>query len=118
ANLSGLLLARGVARRREIALRLSLGASRLRIVRQLLAESAIVAFVGGAIGTWLSTLAIRQLMGLFARDGEGVQHLYYFALDQRVLLVALGLSMLTTLAFGTLPALTTAATDPAETIKE
>lgn len=118
ANLSGLLLARGVARRREVALRLSLGASRLRIVRQMLTESLTIALIGGAIGTWWSTIAVGQLMGLFAADSEGFRHLYYFTLDRRGLGVALALSIVTTLAFGVLPALSTARTDPAETIKE
>ncbi|HEY6219328.1 MAG TPA: ABC transporter permease, partial [Gemmatimonadaceae bacterium] len=118
ANLSGLLLARGVARRREIALRVAIGAGRLRIIRQLLSESLVIAIAGGTLGTWLSTLPTAQLMRLFSRDDEGFQHLYPFGLDHRLLTASLILSAAVTLTFGLVPAITAARTDPGELIKQ
>jgi len=88
ANLSGLLLARGLSRQREIALRTSLGAGRWRIVRQLLTESAIIACAGGVIGVVLSVWTSRALVGFFASDSEGYLHPYDVSLDARVVLFA------------------------------
>ena len=105
ANLSGLLLARGLARQKEIALRTSLGASRWRIVRQLLTESLIIAGVGGVIGIALSVWTSRALVGFFTTDNEGYVHRYAVPLDARVLAFATIAAFVAVLAFGLFPAL-------------
>jgi predicted permease len=117
ANLSGLLIVRGAARGREIALRLSLGASRIRIMQQLLVESGALAIAGGAFGVVLSIWTSRVLNGFFVTDSEGFETFFPIGLDARVLWFALGISILSTLAFGLLPAFVTARAEPAETLK-
>jgi cell division protein FtsX len=105
ANLGGLLLARGAARRGEIALRLALGAGRARIARQLLAESLLVALAGGVLGLLLSLWTSRLLMSFYAVDDEGYRHLYDLGLDWRVLACALLVSLVAGVLFGLWPAL-------------
>jgi predicted permease len=117
ANLSGLLIARGIARQSEFALRVSLGANRTRIVRQLLTESLVLGIAGGLIGTLLSVWAARGLMGFFARDSEGFQHFYQLDLNTNILAFACGVSLLTVLMFGLVPALLTARRDSYQAIK-
>jgi putative ABC transport system permease protein len=117
ANLTGLLVVRGVSRAREVALRLSLGASRVRMVQQLLVESGAVAIAGGAFGVLLSIAASRALMGFFVTDSEGFQSYFPIGLDARVLWFALGVSVLSVAGFGLLPALVSARAQPAEVLK-
>ena len=117
ANLSGLLIVRGAARGREVALRRSLGASRVRIMQQLLVESGVLAIIGGALGVVLSIWTSRALMGFFISSSEGFQTFFPIGLDARVLWFALGISTLSTLAFGLTPAFLTARAEPAETLK-
>jgi predicted permease len=117
ANLSGLLLARGLSRQREIALRTSLGAGRGRIVRQLLTESAIIAGVGSAIGVLLSVWTSRSLVGFFATDNEGYLHRYDVSLDVRVALFAVVAAIAAVMLFGLFPALRTSRVDIAEALK-
>jgi predicted permease len=107
ANLANLLLARAAARHKEIAVRLAVGASRFRLVRQLLTESVIISFLGGGLGV----IAAWRLVGLVypfvvARipDGEQVAPLI-LSPDVRILGFSLALSIGTALAFGLLPAL-------------
>ena len=102
ANLAGLLLARGAARRREIAVRLALGASRGRIVRQLFAESLSLAVLGGAAGIALAALLIAGLSRL--TDALPVPIELNVALDARVLVFALTATCATALLFGLAPA--------------
>lgn len=103
ANIANLLLARAAARKREIALRLSLGAGRFRIVRQLLTESLLLAVVGGVLGIAFAVWGIRFLIVLLA---SGRQNFTLGAqLDWRVLALTAGLSVLTGVLFGLLPAL-------------
>jgi predicted permease len=101
-NIAGLLTARGVARGPEIATRIALGGSRGVIVRQLLAESVVLAACGGAgglaIGFAASRLLVSWLTDAFGVTGE-------LGLDARVLAVTGGLALLTSVAFGLLPAL-------------
>jgi putative ABC transport system permease protein len=117
ANLAGLLLARGLARQREIAVRLSLGAGRGRIVRQLLAENLVVALLGGALGVLLSLWSARVLGSLFSADTEGYAHYLDLAPNQRVIAFAAMTSAVTVIAFGLLPALETSRAGPATRLR-
>ena len=117
ANLSGLLIVRGMSRAREIALRLSLGAQRLRIARQLLVESGLLALLGGALGVSLSLWTSRQLMSFFISDSEGFETYFHAGLDARILWFALAISLASTLVFGLLPALVAARAQPADVLK-
>jgi predicted permease len=117
ANLSGLLLARGVSREREIALRLSLGSGSWRIVRQLLSESALIAVAGGVAGSILSLWTARVLSGVFTTDSEGFDNLFPLSFDARTFVFAVGISTLATIAFGLFPALMTARANVADVLK-
>ncbi len=109
ANLANLVLARGLARRREISVRLSLGASRARIVRQLLAESMVLAFAGGAIGLVLAFLGSHALVNL-APDTEPRLELIVSP-DFRIFAFAGLVSVATGLLFGLVPAFETVRID-------
>ena len=103
ANIANLLLARSAARRREIAVRLSLGAGRWRIVRQLLTESVLISVLGGALGTAFAVWGIRALTVLLAGGREDFT--LHPAVNWRVLAVTAGVSILTGILFGFAPAL-------------
>lgn len=117
ANLSGLLIVRGASRAREMALRRSLGAHRLRIVQQLLVESALLGVTGGALGLALSVWTTDRLMAFFITDSEGFETYFNAGLDGRILWFTLGTSLLATLLFGVLPALLTTRAQPADVLK-
>ena len=106
ANVASLLLVRGISREREIAVRLTLGASRWRVVRHLLTESVVLALAGGAAGlivaTWMTP--ILALLNPIRTDALALV-MGDFRMDGRILAFALGVSMATGLIFGTLPAL-------------
>jgi putative ABC transport system permease protein len=117
ANLSGLLLARGVARGREMAVRVSLGAGRGRLARQLLTESALIAGVGGAVGVLLSLWASRAIVGVIS-SSDTYTHRYDVGLDAKVLVFALLVSLITVLAFGLVPSLHVSRVDVADVLKQ
>ena len=117
ANLGGLLVARGTARRGEIAMRLALGAGRGRIVHQLLTESLLLAFLGGAGGFLLSTWTSRLLVNFYSVDDEGYKHLFDVRPDATVLLFSLAVTAAAGLLFGLLPALQASRTDLSDAFK-
>jgi predicted permease len=108
-NVAGLLLARSAGRAREMATRVALGARRGAIVRQLLAESLILALLGGVAGAAFGALGMRA-MSLLGRGSLALPQ--EVRLDARVAGVALAISLLTALLFGLLPALRASAVDP------
>jgi putative ABC transport system permease protein len=113
ANVAGLLLSRGVERQKEIAVRLALGATRWRIVRQLLTESALLAFGGGAFGALLAVWLVAAINLVVPFEWR-----FHFGVDGKALLFALGLSALTALLSGLLPALQSSRPDVQESLKE
>jgi putative ABC transport system permease protein len=115
ANVTSLLLSRGLARRREIAVRTALGASRGSVVQQLLTESLLVAAVAGVLGIGLSWLATRAL----TRWGAGqLPQGIPVGIDLRVLLFTVGISLVTGIVFGTVPALQLSRTDLQSTLRD
>ncbi|MBI3406291.1 MAG: ABC transporter permease, partial [Acidobacteria bacterium] len=115
ANVAGLMLSRSVTRRREIALRAALGAGRARIVRQLLTESLLFAFTGGALGIFVAYAGIR---GLIAIAPTGIPRLEQVSLNGITLGFAAGVSILTGVLFGLVPALSASRLDLADAMKE
>src|SRR4051794_14486965 len=103
ANIANLLLARAAARRREMALRLSLGAGRFRVVRQLLTESVMLASIGGALGVLFAIWGMRSLTFLLSSGQENFT--LHAELNWKVLGVTAALSVVCGLLFGVVPAL-------------
>jgi putative ABC transport system permease protein len=101
ANLANLLLARGVQRRREIVVRLALGARRSRIIRQLVSETMLIAVTGGVLGVLLAAWSLPLLVGIAPSSFEGVK----VSIDLRVLFFSALLTVVTGVFFGIAPAL-------------
>jgi predicted permease len=115
ANVAGLLLARANGRGPELALRSALGASRARLVRQLLIEALLLALVGGVTGVLASYVLLRATRGLIPSD---LPRLYNIALDGRVLAFSILLSAATAFIFGLVPAWRMSRSDPANALRE
>ncbi|HSO76295.1 MAG TPA: ABC transporter permease [Blastocatellia bacterium] len=115
SNVAGLLLARAAERQQEIGIRLALGAARGRLIGQLLIESLLLAFLGGAVGLALAPLLTRAL-GSIQQSG-GLPSPVDFPIDQRVLGFTLLLSLLTGVVFGLAPALSASRPDLMKIIK-
>jgi predicted permease len=115
ANVANLLLARAMGRSREFAIRLALGADSMRVIRQLLTESILLAGAGGALGLvlafWGTKAVLGTLPGALPRANE-------VALDSRVLLFTLALSLFAGIVFGLAPALKASRVDLQEILKE
>ena len=120
ANVANLLLARGASRRRELALRAALGASRFRVVRQLLVESTLLALLGGAVGTLFASWSLGFLLGLFptAIANVAIPRLDTIHLDATVLGFTLLLSLATGILFGLLPALLVSRLELSEALQQ
>ena len=103
-NVASLLLSRASARRRELAIRAAIGAGRGRLIRQLLAESFVLAAAGGTLGVVIAWWAGSTLQGLMSTDVFPTPITFEFSIDRTVLLFALAATMITTLVFGLAPA--------------
>ena len=115
ANVANLLLSRGQARAREIGIRLAIGASRTRIVRQLLAESLVIALAGGTLGLFIADYAVQMSSGIQIPGDLPIA--IDIRLDQRVLYFTLVASVASALFFGLIPALQSTRADPASVMK-
>jgi predicted permease len=115
ANLANLLLARATARQREVAVRLAIGASRMRLVRQFLAESLLLALFGAVCGALLAGMLSRTLVGFLTTTQDSV--FLDLHMNVTVLAFAAGLAVFTCVLFGLAPALRATQTAPAAAMK-
>ena len=115
ANVASLLLARATARQREFAIRAALGATRGTLIRQLLAESLVLATAAGAVGLLIGMWAVQ---GLIQMMPEGVPRIEEIGLNARVGAVSLGVALLSAVVFGLVPALQASRTNAATALRD
>jgi putative ABC transport system permease protein len=116
ANLANLLLAQSVSRRRELAVRLSLGAGRFQLVRQLLVESIMLSLLGAAAGLLIATWGSKALVSMLSTRTNIVA--LDLSMDWRVLGFTTGIGILTGLVFGVVPALRSKVVSPADALRD
>jgi predicted permease len=116
ANLANLMLARAIGRSREVSLRIALGAGRWRIVRQLLAESAMLSALGGGLGLAVAILGVRMYERIAVPPTSYVQWVY--PMDYRVFVYLLAIGLVTGLLFGLVPAVRLSRLDVNTTLKD
>src|SRR5213075_2900837 len=109
ANVANLLLARAATRSREISIRAAMGASRTRLIRQLLTESVLLALIGGILGAVLAAWAIPLLM---AMAPPALRSFKEIGLNGQVLAFSLGVSIVTGILFGLVPAISSSSANP------
>ncbi|MEO7083690.1 MAG: ABC transporter permease [Gemmatimonadaceae bacterium] len=115
ANVAHMLLARAASRQRELGIRTALGATRGRLIGQMLVESVVLAVIGGLGGLLLAELGVRTLI---AASPSSIPRVATVTIDLRVLLMTIGITAVTAIAFGLVPALRAAQVNLAETFRD